>query len=112
MTLLSLFPAVGSGIVWLPAAIILIINGSLAKGLVLIGIGTCIIGLVDNLLRPLLVGREMRLPDYLILLATLGGFATFGISGFVIGPLIAVLFVTIWKMIQEDYAHEEPEQCS
>ncbi len=107
MTVLSLLPAIGAAIVWLPAAIILLVTGEILKGLVLIAIGTVVIGLVDNILRPILVGRDTAMPDYMILLTTLGGLAVFGISGFVIGPVIAALFIVVWEMFQSDYAHEK-----
>jgi predicted PurR-regulated permease PerM len=104
MTLLSLLPAVGPAIVWAPAAIILLAVGQIAKGLVLIGVGVLVIGLVDNLLRPILVGRDVGMPDYLVLLATLGGLSVFGVSGFVIGPIIAAFFITVWEMFAEEQA--------
>lgn len=104
MTLLSLLPAVGSVIVWGPAAVILLVTGEVAKGLVLIIAGTVIIGLVDNVLRPILVGRETHMPDFLILLATLGGLTVFGLSGVVIGPVIAAFFLVVWEMFGQEYA--------
>jgi predicted PurR-regulated permease PerM len=104
MALLSIIPAVGPAIVWLPAAIILIANGSLWQGITMIAVGSLVIGLADNLLRPLLVGRDTRLPDYLILLSTLGGLTAFGISGIVIGPIIAAFFLSVWEMAEEEYA--------
>jgi predicted PurR-regulated permease PerM len=61
-----------------------------------------VIGLVDNLLRPILVGRDTKMPDYLVLLSTLGGLSVFGVSGFVIGPVIAALFLTVWTMFQQE----------
>ena len=103
MAVLSLLPAIGSAIIWLPAAIILMVTGSVVKGLVLIVVGTLIIGMVDNVLRPLLVGRDTKMADYLILLTTLGGLAVFGISGFVIGPIIAALFLSVWEMFVEEF---------
>lgn len=98
MTVLSLLPAVGSALVWAPAAVIFFINGSILKGIVVVLVGVLVIGLVDNILRPILVGRDTKLPDYLILLSTLGGITWFGISGFVIGPCIAALFITCWDI--------------
>lgn len=103
MTLLSFLPAVGAAVVWVPAAALLLLAGKMAKGLILIGFGALIIGLVDNVLRPVLVGRDTQMPDYLILLSTLGGIALFGVSGFVIGPIIAALFLTVWQMLGEEY---------
>lgn len=102
MALLSLLPAVGAALVWVPAAVYLILSGELLRGLIMIAIGTLVIGLVDNLLRPPLVGREIRLPDYMVLVSTVGGIALFGINGFVIGPLIAALFVAFWSLFAEE----------
>ncbi len=96
MAFLSLLPAVGAGIVWGPVAVYFLFTGAVWQGVVLTAFGVCVIGLVDNLLRPLLVGKDTRLPDYLILVSTLGGLAVFGLNGFVIGPLIAALFVSSW----------------
>ena len=94
MALLSLLPAIGAALVWVPAAIMLFVREEFINGGILVFVGVFVIGLSDNLLRPLLVGRDTRMPDYLILLATLGGLGSFGMSGLVIGPLIAALFIT------------------
>jgi hypothetical protein len=102
--LLSLLPAVGAALVWLPAAIILLATGAFWKAMGLIAGGTLVIGLVDNLLRPILAGRETKMPDYLILLATLGGLTVFGLAGFVAGPVIAALFLVMWQMFADEYA--------
>jgi predicted PurR-regulated permease PerM len=103
MGLLSLLPAVGAALVWIPAAVILIFSGEVLKGAVLLGAGTLLIGLADNVLRPLLVGRDTQMPDYLILVSTLGGITLFGLSGVVIGPIIASLFLAVWGMFVEEY---------
>ncbi|MEX1300372.1 MAG: AI-2E family transporter [Desulfotignum sp.] len=103
MTLLSLIPMVGAGLVWAPVAVYLFATGSWIQGLVLTGFGAGVVGLVDNFLRPVLVGRDTKLPDYLVLLSTLGGFALFGINGFVIGPLLASLFVAFWQIFIRDF---------
>ena len=108
MALLSIIPAVGPALVWIPAAIVLIAGGQLVSGIVLIVAGVFVIGLVDNLLRPILVGRDTRMPDYLILLSTLGGLAGFGLSGVVIGPIIAAFFLSVWAMAAEEFG-EAPE---
>ena len=63
-------------------------------------IGVLVIGLVDNVLRPILVGKDTRLPDYVVLVSTLGGISIFGINGFVIGPLIAALFIAAWTLFR------------
>jgi predicted PurR-regulated permease PerM len=104
MTLLSIIPAIGPAFVWLPAAVVLIANGRIVGGIALILVGVLIIGLVDNVLRPLLVGRDTRMPDYLILLSTLGGLAGFGLAGIVIGPIIAAFFLSIWEMAESEFA--------
>lgn len=103
MALLSILPAVGPALVWAPAAIFLIATGKIWPGILLILFGVLVIGLVDNLLRPILVGRDTRLPDYLILLSTLGGLTAFGLAGVVIGPIIAAFFVSCWEMAQEEF---------
>lgn len=104
MVLLSVLPVVGSALIWAPTALILITTGQIFKGILLLAVGAIGIGLADNLLRPALVGRETRLPDYLILLATLGGLAVYGLSGFIIGPICAAVFVTVWEMAQNSSA--------
>ncbi len=103
MTVLSLIPMVGAGLIWGPVAIYLFAAGSWIQSLILIGFGAGVIGLVDNFLRPLLVGRDTKLPDYLVLLSTLGGFVLFNINGFVIGPLLAALFVAFWEIFIRDF---------
>jgi predicted PurR-regulated permease PerM len=107
MTVLSLIPAVGAGLVWLPAAIYLYAVGEWISATVLIAYGVLIIGLADNVLRPLLVGRDTKLPDWMVLLSTLGGIAMVGINGFVIGPLIAVLFVAFWQIFSREFNPRE-----
>ncbi|MBA2483610.1 MAG: AI-2E family transporter [Nitrosomonas sp.] len=103
MAVLSLIPAVGAGLVWLPVAIYLYAAGQWIAATVLIGYGVLVIGLADNILRPILVGRDTKLPDWMVLLSTLGGLSIFGINGFVIGPLIAVLFIAFWQIFGNDY---------
>ena len=92
MTILSILPAVGTSLIWLPAAVWLFATGAVMKAVALMVMGV-LIGFVDNFLRPILVGRDTKMPDYLILLSTLGGITAFGLSGFVIGPIIAALCV-------------------
>ncbi|SDZ53125.1 AI-2E family transporter [Pseudomonas sp. NFIX28] len=101
MTLLSLLPAVGAGIVWGPVATYFLFSGAIWQGVVLGLYGIFVIGLVDNVLRPILVGKDTKMPDYLILISTLGGLAIFGLNGFVIGPLIAALFISSWALFVE-----------
>lgn len=101
MTFLSMLPAVGAAIVWVPAAIWLFLVGAWIKGVIMVVIGALVIGLVENLLRPPLVGQGARLPDYVVLISTVGGISLFGISGFVIGPLIAALFISAWSLFTQ-----------
>jgi predicted PurR-regulated permease PerM len=108
MAVLSLLPAVGSGLVWVPAAGIFLVTGHIGKGLILLGVGVLVIGLVDNLLRPILIGRDTRMPDYLVLLSTLGGLTVFGISGLLIGPIIAALFLAVWDMFAQEQQDGHP----
>jgi predicted PurR-regulated permease PerM len=103
MTLLSLIPVVGAGLIWGPVAIYLFAIGDWGKGLILTTFGIGVIGLVDNVLRPILVGRDTKLPDYIVLLSTLGGFVLFGMNGFVIGPLLAALFVAFWGIFMREF---------
>jgi predicted PurR-regulated permease PerM len=98
MAFLSLVPAVGAGLVWVPVALYFFVTGALWQGLALAAWGVFVIGLVDNLLRPLLVGKDTRLPDYVVLITTLGGMSVFGINGFVLGPAIAAMFVAVWHI--------------
>jgi predicted PurR-regulated permease PerM len=101
--LMSLVPAVGGALVWVPAAIWLAITGQLWQAAVLLGICGGVAGSMDNLLRPRLVGRDTKLPDLLILVSTLGGLSLFGIVGLVVGPLVAALFLTLWEILGEVY---------
>jgi predicted PurR-regulated permease PerM len=98
MAFLSLLPAVGAAIVWAPVAIYFLVTGAIWQGVVLIAFGVLVIGLVDNVLRPILVGKDTKMPDYVVLLSTLGGMALFGINGFVIGPVLAALFIAAWDL--------------
>ena len=98
MAFLSLLPAVGAALVWLPVAVYFLLSGALWQGLALVAWGVLVIGLVDNLLRPLLVGKDTRMPDYVVLTSTLGGMAVFGINGFVLGPAIAAMFIAVWHI--------------
>jgi predicted PurR-regulated permease PerM len=114
MAVLSLLPAVGAGLVWGPAAVLLMIKGDWGAALILVAYGVLVIGLADNLLRPILVGRDTKMPDYLILFSTLGGLALVGITGFVLGPVIAALFIAAWQIYEQDHPprQAEPEESA
>lgn len=103
MVVLSLIPLIGSGLVWFPVAIYLLATGEYLEGIVLLVFGTFVIGLVDNFLRPILVGRDTKLPDYVVLFSTLGGLALLGVDGFVLGPLIAASFLVLWQIFVRDF---------
>jgi len=98
MGLFSLLPAVGAAAVWVPVAIYFLATGAIWEGVVLIAFGAFVIGLVDNLLRPFLVGKDTELPDFVVLISTLGGISIFGLNGFVIGPTIAAMFIAVWDI--------------
>ncbi len=106
MAFLSLLPAVGTALVWLPVALYFLATGSVWQGAILIAYGVLVIGLVDNILRPLLVGKDTKMPDYVVLISTLGGMAIFGLNGFVIGPLIAAMFIATWDIFSAARANE------
>lgn len=101
MAFLSLLPAVGAGLIWLPVALYFLVTGAVWQGTALIAYGVLVIGLVDNVLRPILVGKDTKMPDYVVLISTLGGMAVFGLNGFVIGPVIAAMFIAVWDICIE-----------
>jgi predicted PurR-regulated permease PerM len=105
MAVLSLLPAVGAALVWLPVGIYFLATGAVGKGVVLILYGVLVISLVDNFVRPFLVGKDIRMPDYVVLISTLGGIAIFGVNGFVLGPLIAAMFMVVWDIFSTTKAH-------
>lgn len=106
MAILAIVPALGSAIIWFPASIILLVTGSIWEGVTIIIVGVALISLVDEFLRPILVGRGAKMPDTITFLATIGGLTTFGISGFVVGPIIAAFFLSLWVMFGEHYKKE------
>ena len=110
MAILSLLPAVGAPLIWLPVAIYLLLSGSTWQGIVLVAYGTIVIGLADNILRPVLVGKDTKLPDYLVLISTLGGIAVFGINGFIVGPVIAAMFVAAWDSFSTSRSGGQPDR--
>lgn len=109
MAVLSLLPAVGAFLVWSPAAAYLFLSGQVIQGFILVAVGVVIISTIDNILRPPLVGQGTKLPDYMVLVSTLGGLALFGVNGFVIGPLIAALFVALWSLYTDQQSRLQGE---
>jgi predicted PurR-regulated permease PerM len=104
MAILALIPAVGTALVWGPVGIWLLIAGDVWEGIFVLGSGAIIISSVDNVLRPILVGRDTGIPDWLILITTLGGISLAGVSGIVLGPIVAGLFLASWSILGEQRA--------
>lgn len=98
MCVLSILPLIGGALIWVPASIILFATGEVAKALVLAAFCGLVVGSVDNVLRPWLVGRDTKMHDLVILFSTLGGLMAIGAMGFIIGPVLAGLFVTSWQI--------------
>ena len=98
MAVLSVIPVLGSGLIWAPAAVILMFTGRVTAGLGLALWGVLIVSTIDNVVRPKLVGRDTKMHDLLVLLSTFGGLAMFGLPGFIIGPIVAALFLTAWGL--------------
>ncbi|MEJ5086882.1 AI-2E family transporter [Brucella pseudogrignonensis] len=110
MTIFSLLPVVGASLVWGPAAIWFAVNGMWVQTIILILVGVLIIGLIDNLLRPPLVGKGTRMPDFVVLISTIGGISLVGINGFVVGPMIAAMFIAAWSLLAQEQNREVPPQ--
>jgi predicted PurR-regulated permease PerM len=92
---LSLLPMVGSGLVWGPAAVYLFLTGDLVRGLILVGVGVGVIGMADNVLRPLLLSGRTSMHGLLVFVSLIGGVAAFGFIGLVVGPVIMAAFETL-----------------
>jgi predicted PurR-regulated permease PerM len=112
MAALSLLPAVGAALVWLPVGVYFLATGAVWQGVVLIAYGVLVISMVDNVLRPVLVGKDTQMPDYLVLLSTLGGIAVLGVNGLVIGPVIAALFLAAWDLFVTQRRRTEDDEPS
>ena len=97
MAVLSIIPGIGGALVWVPAAVILVATGGVWRGIGLAAFCGLIVGSVDNVLRPILVGRDTQMHELMIFFSTLGGLLFFGAMGFIVGPILAALFVTTWE---------------
>lgn len=106
MVVMSIIPAVGSFLVWMPAGIIMLVTGHTWQGIVILLFGTFVISLIDNVLRPPLIGKEIEIHPLIILFSTLGGIILFGISGFIIGPIISALFLAVISIYDHYYKTE------
>jgi predicted PurR-regulated permease PerM len=98
MAILSVVPGIGAALIWVPAVIYLIVTGQLLAGLLLFAWCAAVVGTIDNILRPILVGKDAKMPDLLILVGTLGGLFLFGPIGFIVGPIVCGLFLTVWDI--------------
>jgi predicted PurR-regulated permease PerM len=98
MVVLSIIPGIGTGLIWIPAVVILGAEGRLLAAALMTLWFALVVGTADNLLRPRLVGRDTQMHDLMILFSTLGGIALFGVAGFIIGPIVAALFITMWDI--------------
>ena len=96
--LLSILPAVGAGVLWVPIALYFVITGAFLKAILLTLFGSVALTVIDNVVRPILVGRQTHLPGYLVLVSTLGGVAVFGLNGVVVGPAAAAMFIAAWDL--------------
>ena len=98
MAILSIIPGIGAALIWVPAVIYLIATGQILAGLLLFAWCASVVGTIDNILRPILVGKDAKMPDLLILVGTLGGLFLFGPIGFIVGPIVCGLFLTVWEI--------------
>ncbi|MFZ2188706.1 MAG: AI-2E family transporter [Candidatus Moraniibacteriota bacterium] len=98
MTVSSVIPSFGSGLVWLPVGILMLVSGYFTQGIIILLVGGFVISMIDNFIRPKLVGRDTQMHPLMILFSTIGGIAFFGISGFIVGPIIMSLFMAFWDI--------------
>jgi len=103
MVLMAIVPVVGCSIIWAPAGVIMLLTGFIWEGIMILAFGVLVISMVDNFLRPVLLGRDTQMHPLLIFLSTLGGISLFGFSGFVIGPIITSMLLAIWGMYDQFY---------
>lgn len=106
--LLSAIPGVGAPMIWLPAAAYLLFTGSTGWGIGLVVWGVLAVGLVDNFLRPWIVGTDSKLPDLVILISILGGIISFGPVGIIIGPVIAAFLDTVLNIYKKTFQYLLP----
>jgi predicted PurR-regulated permease PerM len=98
MAILSIVPGIGSALIWVPGVIYLFVTGQNLAGTLLLAWCAAVVGSIDNVLRPMLVGKDAKMPDLLILVGTLGGLFLFGPMGFIVGPVVCGLFLTVWDI--------------
>ena len=103
MTVLSMIPVLGSGFVWAPVGVIMLLTGNIWQGIFILAFGGIVISFIDNVLRPKLVGGDTEIHPLLVFFATLGGIISFGIIGFVVGPVIMALFLALWEIYGKEF---------
>ncbi len=109
MAVLSVIPGLGTGLVWIPAVVWLSMDGRWGPAIAMTAYFVLVVGMVDNFIRPRVVGRDTKMPELLVFLSTLGGLSLFGALGFIIGPIIGALFVTVWEIYGEAFRDVLPE---
>lgn len=109
MILFSIIPMIGSTLIWFPAGLIMLFLGDIWQGIFILSVGLGIISVIDNVLRPKLVGKDTQMHPLLIFFATLGGIALFGLPGFVIGPIIVSLFMALSEIYSIEFRDQLKE---
>jgi predicted PurR-regulated permease PerM len=102
----SVIPAFGAGLIWFPVMLALLFTGKFGAAMTVLLVGALVISTVDNLLRPQVVGKDIKMHDVMVLVSTLGGLIVFGLPGFIIGPILAALFLSAWAMFEGMFAKE------
>ena len=108
VVVLAAVPALGAPLVWIPAAVWLVVQGDTVSAVGLVAWGIVVIGLVGNILRPRIVGEETRLPDLVVMVSSLGGIAAFGALGIIVGPIIAAVFFVVLDIYRHTFASALP----
>jgi predicted PurR-regulated permease PerM len=103
MMFFSLIPLFGSGIVWVPAGLILLSLGHVWQGFFVLAVGFGVISVIDNLLRPRLVGKDTQMHPLAVFGSTVGGISLFGFFGFIVGPVIMALFLSLWEIYSLEF---------
>lgn len=109
MAVASVIPYVGTGFIWVPVGIAMIIIGHFIPGIIILAIGALVIASVDNILSPKLIGKDSKMHPLFILLSTLGGIALFGATGFIIGPIVMSFFVVLWDIYSLEFKNQLEE---
>ena len=109
MVLFSIIPMVGSALLWIPAGIIMLLLGNIWQGIFILAVGAGIISVIDNILRPKLVGKDTQMHPLMVFFATLGGISFFGLPGFIIGPIMVSLFLALGEIYTIEFRDQLKE---